>query len=59
LKKTSTPSIPSLFNPNDSNSFRNLFSSKSTLVDILLNIAKFFLNPISVPSGVSIGQNLP
>ena len=25
----------------------------------LLKIARFFLSPISVPSGVSIGQNLP
>jgi tetratricopeptide (TPR) repeat protein len=37
----------------------NLSSLISALVDILHKIARFFLNPISVPSGVSIGQNLP
>ncbi len=59
LKNTSTPSLLSLSNPSDSNSFKNLFKSKFTLVDTLHKIERFFLNPISVPSGVSIGQNLP
>ena len=59
LKKTSTASLPSLINPNETKSFTNLSSSKLTFVETLLKIAKFFLKPISVPSGVSIGQNLP
>ena len=40
-------------------SFKSLASSKVIRVEIILKSAKFFLKPISVPSGVSIGQNRP
>jgi len=57
LEKTSFPD--SLFNPKDSNFLIKEDPSNSTAVEILLKRARFFLNPISVPSGVSVGQNLP
>ena len=59
LKKTSVSPVPILSSPSDSKSFMNLTSSRFTLEETLLKIARFFLKPISVPSGVSIGQNLP
>ena len=59
LRKTSVPETFSLFSPSFSKSFKNLFSSSAILVETCARIARFFLNPISVPSGVSIGQNLP
>ena len=59
LKNTSIPPAPSLSMPIASKSLRNFSWSSSTLVEILLKSARFFLSPISVPSGVSIGQNLP
>ena len=60
FKKTSLLSpIISFLSPSSAKIPINLSRVILVLVDIIASSDRFFLKPISVPSGVSTGQNLP